>query len=228
MSASSPWACAVRLLGARRVALVTFALAAIACGQPVPPPVAVRQPSLEAEDLAVIRALFDDFFRPALSKTVRATGIAPRFLVVDTTMAMCRRDPDVLGPQPGRCLSHDHANILSKVVPAETFPSVKLRFPSWNAAAVSIPGSLGDDVILVSPNAPRHDTSGRAPAWVPTWQHRRMAECALLSGTGHGGPRVWKLEPWRGAARETSGGPMAGDLQCLEVSGPIVQRQARV
>jgi len=141
----------VRLPAAPRAAAIACVLVAIACGQPVPPPVAVREPSLEAEDLAVIRALFDDFFRPALSKTVRASGIAPRFLVVDTTMAMCRRDPDVLGPQPGRCLSHDHANILSKVVSAEMFPSVKLRFPSWNAAAVSITGSIGDDVTLVSP-----------------------------------------------------------------------------
>ena len=136
---------------AHRAAALVLALAAIACGPSEPPAVAVRASTLETEDLAVIKALFDDYLRPEGLKALRKIGAAPHFLVVDRTMAMCRRNPGVLGPQPGRCLTPDHANILSEVVSADAFPMVKLRFPSWNAAPMSIAGQLGADVTLVSP-----------------------------------------------------------------------------
>ena len=82
--------------GWRAVALVPLLMVAVGCDQPEPPALAVRARSLEAEDLAVVKALFDDYFRPR--------GASPRYVVVGTTMAMCRRDPAELGPSPGRCL----------------------------------------------------------------------------------------------------------------------------
>ena len=128
--------------GLARCALVVT-LATAACDTPIPPPVAVRQPSLEAEDLAVVKALFDDYFRPRVSAT--------RFLVVGATMAMCRRDPAELGPSPGRCLNPFHVNRLAQVVSPAMFPTVRQRFPLWNALPLSIAGALGDDITVVSP-----------------------------------------------------------------------------
>jgi hypothetical protein len=127
--------------GLARYALITT-LAAAACVTPTPPPVAVRQPSLEAEDLAVVKALFDDYFRPRVA--------APRYLVVGTTMAMCRRDPAELGPSPGRCLNPFHVNRLAEVVPPAMVPTVRQRFPVWNALPLAIAGPLGDDITFVS------------------------------------------------------------------------------
>ena len=136
------------------VCALVLALLPVACDRPEPPAVAIREPSLDADDMAVLRALFDDFLRPQWHEAIRtgkAPVQAPRFLVVSRTMAMCRRDPGVLGPQPGRCLSPDHANIIAEVVPPDLFPTVRLRFPAWNATSLTLAGSLGEDVTLVSP-----------------------------------------------------------------------------
>jgi hypothetical protein len=145
--------------------LATWALGLVlvtsACDEPLPlPAVAVREPSLDAGDLEVVRAVLDDI--RAKVRTARETQRGRggpsvpavgslRFLVMDRTLAMCRRDPGVLGPQPGGCLSPYHANILSEVVSPKMFPAMKLRFPAWNATPMSIAGPLGEDVTLVSP-----------------------------------------------------------------------------
>ena len=134
----------------RAAGVLALALAASACDQPVPPPVFLREASLDVEDIAVLRALFDDFRHRRREAIVRPEVPSPRFLVVDTTMAMCRRDPSVFGPQPGRCLNPAPASVMSEVVPASVFPTVRLRFQTWNATPRSISGGLGDDVTYVS------------------------------------------------------------------------------
>jgi hypothetical protein len=139
---------------ARLLVCGLLALSTAGCETPAPPPVAVHAPSLDADDMAVLRALFDDVLRPQWREAIRtgkAPVQAPRFLVVSRTMAMCRRDPGVLGPQPGRCLSADHANIIAEVVRPDLFPTVRLNFQAWNAKSLTIAGSLGEDVTLVSP-----------------------------------------------------------------------------
>jgi hypothetical protein len=139
---------------ARLLACGLLALSTAGCETPAPPPVAVRAPSLDADDTAVLKALFDDVLRPQGREAIRtrnAPAQALRFLVMNRTMAMCGRDPGVLGPQPGGCLNPYHANIISEVVPPDLFPTVRLRFPAWNATPLTIAGSLGEDVTLVSP-----------------------------------------------------------------------------
>jgi hypothetical protein len=199
----------VRLLEASRAALLAFALAATACDRPEPPPVAVRAPVLEAEDVAVIRALFDHFLRAPERESLRAQGLSPRFLIVNTTAAICRRDPGVLGPPPGRCLSPYHANVLSEVVPPEMFPTVKLFFPSWNASGMSISGELGDDVTLVSPTLldmmPVSDLLRRHPRgstlmWLSTPGYPAPGTAVVVFGYwAHGGARLERQQDgsWR-------------------------------
>ena len=54
--------------------LLALVLSCAACDQPGPPPVAVREPSVDADDLAVIRGLIDD---------QRRRAARPQFLVVE-------------------------------------------------------------------------------------------------------------------------------------------------
>jgi hypothetical protein len=112
--------------------------------------VAVREPVLDADDLAVVAALFDDIFRPNGRAALRTRALTPRFLVVGTTMTMCRPDPAALGPPPGRCLNSTNADMVSAVVPPEMVPTVRLRFPMWNATPLWMAGSLGEDVTVAS------------------------------------------------------------------------------
>jgi hypothetical protein len=196
-----------------RGTLVGIAVAVVvlcaACDAPAPPPVAVREATLEAEDLAVIRALLDHFHRNAGLESLRAQDLAARLLVVNTTTAMCRRDPGVLGPPPGRCLSSYHANVLSEVVPPEMFPAVKLFFPSWNASGMSISGSLGDHVTLVSPTlldmTPvsellRRHPRGSTIMWLSTPGYPAPDTAVIVFGYwAHGGARLERQQDgsWR-------------------------------
>jgi hypothetical protein len=162
--------------------LIAVLALAVACGRPEPPPVAVRQPSVDADDLAVVRALFDDLLRPR-----RADGRArgARFLVVDMTMAMCRRDPAAFGPQPGRCLLPSESELVSETVPAHISPMVAVNFPVWNATPLSIAGPLGDDVAYVSPTL--IDTV--APSELLR-RYPRGSEVVMLSAPGYPAPRM--------------------------------------
>jgi len=128
----------VRLLGARRAALLACALAGIACDQPVPPPVAVREPSVDAGDLAVIRGLLDDQRR-------RVAPARPHFLVVDTTLATCF---DVA--QPGGCLNDSAIEEVSMLLPQASVRTGTLDFASRNVMPLPIAGPLGTDVSYVS------------------------------------------------------------------------------
>ena len=177
-----------------------LALATGSCDRPEPPVVAVRERTLEAEDLAVIRALLDHFHRDAGWESRRARGLAPRQLVLGTTIGMCRRDPAVLGPSPGRCLSPYHANVLSEVVPPAMFQTVRLLFPSWNARPVLISGSLGDDVTLVSPTLLdmtsasellRRHPRGSTLTWLSTPGYPAPGTAVVVFGySAHGGARL--------------------------------------
>jgi len=128
----------VRLPAALSVALVAFALVAGACGQPVPPPVAVGEPSVDTGDLAVIRGLIDDHRR-------RVAPARPHFLVVDTTLASC-----VNVPPPGACLADSAIEEVSRLLPRARVRTGTLDFESRNARPVPITGSLGTDVSYVS------------------------------------------------------------------------------
>ena len=70
----------MRLPAARSVAALTLALGTIGCGRPEPPAVSVRTPSVDADDIAVMRGVLDVLRRP-------------HFLVVDTTLAPCPVHP---------------------------------------------------------------------------------------------------------------------------------------
>jgi hypothetical protein len=203
--------------GGRAVAMVFLAIAAVGCDQPEPPAVPVRAPALEAEDLAVIRALFDDYIRPVVSTSHRAQGIAPRLLVVGATMAMCSRDLAELGPSPGRCLNPFDVNRLAKVVSPAMFATVRQRFPSWNALPLAIAGELGEDVTLVSPTlldmmAPSEllqRRSGSDIVWLtaPGYPARGTAVMMFESLGRPGAARIERGQDGRwGVAAHVSGG----------------------
>ena len=187
-----------RLSTVRGVWVLALALTAAACDRPAPPAVSVRQPSLDADDLAVMRALFDDLLRPRRPEGVRAQA---RFLVVDTTMAMCRRDPAMLGPQPGRCLDPGWVALVSEAAPAGMARTVAMRFPAWTATRLSISAPLGDDVTFVSATVidsvvpsemlrPYPPGSEIVTLSAPGYPAPRMAVVAFAAGTGFGAARV--------------------------------------
>ena len=126
--------------GVARCALIVT-LASAACDTPTPPAVAVRQPSLDADDLAVIRGLLDSF---------REDQGGRRFLVVDTTVAVCGRPIAVVAPPPGGCLAPPVLDHVSKVLPSRSRVTALLDFQARNARRLPITGDLGADVDYVS------------------------------------------------------------------------------
>jgi hypothetical protein len=126
----------------RAVSVLLLALAAAACDPPVPPPVAAREPSIDADDLSVIRGLIDD---------QRRRAPRPQFLVVDTTLAKCD-DRLVLtfGPPPGGCFNHFAIESVSRLLPQASVRTGTLDFEARNAMRLPITGSLGSDVSYVS------------------------------------------------------------------------------
>jgi hypothetical protein len=187
--------------------VLALALTAAACDPFVPPPVARRQAALEAEDFAVVKALFDDVLRPGRVP-------AARLLVVDRTMAMCRRDPDSFGSHVGRCVREDQIALASRVLPAPTARALALNFPGWNAAPLSIAASLGDDVVYISPTLvdtlapgellrPYPAGSDVVMLTAPAYPAPRMAVIIFLDAGGLGAARLERQPDarWRVAAR---------------------------
>lgn len=125
--------------------VLVLALGASACDSPVPP-VAQHQPSLDADDLAVMRGLLDDHVRPRAAKGL----IESRFLVVDTTMAVCPRDTTVFGAPPGGCLAPDWLEFVAGVLPPDRRRTAALDFQLRNARRLPIRGALGGDVSYIS------------------------------------------------------------------------------
>jgi hypothetical protein len=187
----------------RAAGLLALALAVSACDAPPPPAVEQREPSLEADDLAVIRAVLDELRRDRREAMPVQHVPPPRFLVVDTTMAMCRRDPEPLGPQPGRCLDPGQLTPVLEVVPAELRRTVALNFPIWTAKRLPIAGPLGDDVTLVSatlvdtlgPGELIRQHPGSAILWLSAIGYPAPGMAVIrLSGTGSfGAARVERL-----------------------------------
>jgi hypothetical protein len=136
-----------------------LALTTAACGDLVPPPVAQRPTALEVGDLAVMRGVLDDFRdrRP----------VASRFLVVDTTGAICERPSEVFGAPPGGCLGPGAIDSVSRLLPSGTRRSAVLDFQARNATRLPIVGSLGEDVTYISASlidfTPRSDLVRRFP-----------------------------------------------------------------
>jgi hypothetical protein len=127
--------------GLARCALVVT-VATAACGTPTPPPVAVRQPSLDADDVAVIRGVLDSMRRQ------RERG--GHFLVVDTTVAVCESPIAVVAPPPGGCLAPPVLDDVSKVLPLHSRVTALLGFQARNAKRLPVTGGLGADVDYVS------------------------------------------------------------------------------
>ena len=123
-----------------RCALITT-LAAAACTT-TPPPVAVRQPLLDADALAVIRDLLASFRERDQEKR--------RFLVVDSTVAVCERPIAVVAPPPGGCLAPPVLDSVSKVLPSRSRVTALLDFQARNARRLPVTGDLGADVDYVS------------------------------------------------------------------------------
>jgi len=128
-------------LGAALLAVVAVA---VACNQPAPLPVAAREPALDAGDLAVIRALIDNLVRPSEGRP------APHVLLVDTTLAVCDRDPRAFGAPPGGCLDGDWVTHVAGVLPPGSARTARLAFEARNARRLPIQGPLGGNVTFVS------------------------------------------------------------------------------
>jgi hypothetical protein len=114
---------------------------ALACGQPAPPPIAQRAVALDADDRAVIRAAVNH---------VRQRHDAERFLVVDTTIAVCDGAIEAAAPPPGGCLGRWSLESVSKVLPPGRRVAAMLDFQSRNVRRLPIAGALGGDVTPVS------------------------------------------------------------------------------
>ena len=140
----------MRLRAARKVAATICALAAIACGRPDPPPVTVRTPSLEPEDVALLRDVVDGYLRrPWAARPHQPGEIEPHFLVQDTTLAVCPKDAVVLGPVARACLDARWLGYVSQVLPPATARTGRLVFEARNARVQPIQGSLGEAATFV-------------------------------------------------------------------------------
>ena len=124
---------------------LAVSLASGACDKPLPPPVAVREPSLDADDLAVVKALFDDLRRDRNSGAAEAQPLARAFSSWIRRWRCARAIPRFSAPQPGRCLesSRDQAPVRGRA--RGPFATATLDFPAWNATRCRT-GPLGDDV----------------------------------------------------------------------------------
>lgn len=130
----------MRLPAAPRVAALAFALAVTACDRPEPPPVVVRPPSLDSDDLAVMRGVLDGLHRP-------------HFLVVDTTLTPCPAHPPRTGGRPtAECLSPGWLGFVSQLFPPNTSRMGLLAFDSRNRDRLAV-SALGADVNFVSASA---------------------------------------------------------------------------
>jgi len=127
------------------VGALALALAVAACDQPVPPLVALREPSLDARDLGVIAALLDARFRSGQTDTKR-----PRLLLIDTTVAVCAADPVVFSPPPGGCLDRQWIRLVSEALPPTSRRTATLAFEARNARRLPIPGPPGAEVTFIS------------------------------------------------------------------------------
>ena len=162
----------------RAACVLALALAVSACDPERPPPVTQRSPSLDADDVAVVKALFDGLLRPG-----RLPGA--RLLVVDKTMAACRRDPDSFGSRVGPCVRDGHVELAFGILPAPAARALALKFPAWNAASLSIAAPLGDDVVYISPTL----VDGLAPSELQR-SYPAGSDVIMLSAPVYPAPRV--------------------------------------
>jgi len=128
----------------RAACVLVLALVVPACDPAVPPPVAQRQPSLDAEDVAVMNGVLDRL----RARAARAL-IESRFLVVDTTLAVCDRDVMAFGPPPGGCLAPRWLEFVSRVLPPTNAREAMLDFQARNVKRLPIGGPLGADVTYI-------------------------------------------------------------------------------
>jgi hypothetical protein len=140
-----------RLAGLPAASLAGLLITVAGCDPPVPPPVAVREPAIDADDLAVMKGLLDDRLRPKRNASGAAAGA--RFLVVDSTIASCDRRIEVFGPPPGGCLTSGWIDFVLRVMPLATRRTAMLDFEARNIRRLTIEGTLGDDVAFVSSTA---------------------------------------------------------------------------
>ena len=124
-----------RALGA---ALLVVLATVMACRESVPPPVVSPPARLDVSDLAVMKALIDSM------------ADAPHVLIVDTTLAVCDRDPRVFGTRPGGCLGPEWIAQVARVLPTATARTGMVAFEDRNRRRLPIEGSLGAGVTPIS------------------------------------------------------------------------------
>jgi hypothetical protein len=140
------------------VCLLAVSLATSACDQPVPPPVAVRAPSLRSDDLAVMKGFVDyavwsfgvDEIRNSQLTGAPVAGAPPRILVVDTTIPVCARDAVPFGKPPGGCLDADWMRYVTRMMPPGTARQGALAFEARNRNRLPFQGRLGTGVTYIS------------------------------------------------------------------------------
>ena len=127
-------------------------------------------------------------------------------------MAMCPRDPPILGPQPGRCLDPTSVDAVMEVLPERLARAAVLRFPVWMAKRLAITGPLGDDVTLVSatlldsigPGELLRQHRGSAVVWLSAIGYPASGMAVIVaSGGGTGAARLERQADgrWRVTAR---------------------------
>jgi len=126
-----------------RICALALSFACGACDQPRPPAVAAREPSLDADDLAVMRGLLEDGVRPRLLPVARV-------LVVETTLATCAATPTLLGAAPGACLDPRWVELVSRMLPADRIRTATLDFQARNARRRPIGPVLGAAATYIS------------------------------------------------------------------------------
>ena len=193
-----------------RICALALSLASGACGKPLPPAVAVKAPSLDADDLAVMRGLLEDGLRPRLLPVAHV-------LVVETTLATCAVTPALLGAAPGACLDPPWVELVSRMLPADRVRTATLDFQARNArrpiepvlgaAATSISTTVTDFVPLTELLRQHPPGSVVLTLSTPSYPAPRLAVIAYASGGIVGAARLARRSDglWTVAADQSGG-----------------------
>jgi len=136
------------------IAVICSTLLLVACQAPELPEVSKPVKRLDSDDLAVMKAVLDDFLRPERDPSIQRAMASPkpvprttRFLMFDWTVAVCERQPLPGAVLPG-CIDDHWLRHLASATSAPTL-SAATRAKKLNARSLPIIGLLADDVIYI-------------------------------------------------------------------------------
>jgi hypothetical protein len=146
--------------------IVTGLIGLAGCYSPQLPSTASRDVVMSDDDRQVMRAVLDQALRPTRDRMIQLgrgaaaapTSLsAPPFLVFDSTIACCERDPVVEWPMVPGCIAAANMDYL-RHLPQASGPLSQALFRERNAKRLPIAGTMGEDVVYIPSAIVKTDT----------------------------------------------------------------------